>query len=528
MLCRFVKELIIESKNQMKQIALLLVGIFTFITMQAQPSDAAVKKKIRERFTAGTIKLGGSSTSKEQIGIVWHYYYWRHFTLTAQDASELTGEISSAVIYEKKGSTYTFHNYATITTKVKGMEDPDKAELVSYLKQNLQDFLRSSYNNIVGEMPIISIPEGSKYKWDSPEQVTFIAEVIYSEKISYTKVETAKHYYETMLFRSGIDGEWNRILASEVEGRKQIISSKTYTAQQIEEMKTLQDIDNENQANAALSDLPEVENPPLFKSDKQLFYYIHEKLMTSDAKKAKAYLYTVMSKDCYQSGNILNSRDQEWVDQLCNNISIYQKTYCLYPTVKEEQYGQIIFYDKEKRRSLRLVGRDEEGSWHLRTITYYPASSSDVERIQGVQGNCEGKPDLTIHEEKKYEIGDVVDVTISNTIYAAKVEKKDANFSNRYFVKCINNERSYWVNDDVMTPSTAKVSSGETHKMGTISDAPMKENTSFKLGDKVAVRTSSGTKNGKIIKTSGSKFLIKLSDPRYQDMWVSPSSLKKR
>jgi len=511
----------------MKKILLLIVGVFAFITMQAQPSDAAVTKKIRERFPKGSIKLGGSSNSKEKIGIVWHYYYWRHFTVSITNEQGIKGIISSAVIYEKQGGNYTFHNYATITTEVEGLKDPDTKELVNYMEGHLEDVLGSTYNTIVGELPTINIPQGQKYVWKDPNHVIFFTDITYANKVSGTEIEKAKHSYEMEFFRDAMEKPWSRVLASEVEGDKKVIYKKAYTAAEIDAMKTLQDIDIENQNNAAIASLPKVAAPPVFKSDKQLFYYIHEKLMSSDVNKAKAYLYSVMSEKCYETGKLLKMRDQEWFDQVSNNISVYQKTHCLYPSVKEEQYGQIIFYDKEKRRSLRLVGSNEDGTWKLRTMTYYPASAEDAERMQGMQGNCEGKPDLAIKEVKKYEIGDVVDVTISNTIYTAKVVKKDANFSNRYFVKCINNDRSYWVNDDVMTPSTAKASTTQTHKMGSVSSAP-KEEVSFKVGDKVAVRTRSGNMNGKIIKTSGSKHLVKLSDPRYQDMWVSPGNLIKR
>ena len=501
--------------------------MLTAVFAMAQPSDASVTKKVRERYKAGNIQLNGSSTTKEMEKGVWHYYYWRHFTVKATSPEGLTGTMTGAVKYEKVGNSYTFDNYASGETKIDGMKDPSDEDLINYLEANLQDFLGGAYNDIVGEMPKISILKDPKFNWKSPEHLIFFAKVIYSRKVSNTEIEKAEHIYETQVFRKGMDGDWNRILADDVEGKKKVISKTSYTASEIDAMKTLQDIDIDNQAKAAMSSLPKVANAPVFATEKQVFYYIHEKLMSSDAKTAKAYLYSVMSKKCFETGIVLNQRDEEWMNKICDNISAYQKTHCLYPSVKEEQYGAISFYDKEKRRNTRFVGSLEDGTWKIRTITYYPASTDEVQRMEGIQGNCEGKPDLAVKEDKKYEIGDVVDVTVSNTIYTAKVVKKDASYDNRYYVKCINFDRSYWVNDDQMKPSEAQSTSKVT-KMGTVSDTPKAEDPSFKVGDKVAVRTRSGDMKGKIIKTSGSKFLVKLSDPRYQDMWVAPSNLIKR
>ena len=508
----------------MKKIYLIIVLAFIANIAIAQPSDAAVTKKVRERYKAGNIQLNGASTTKEFENGVWHYYYWRHFTVTAKGADGISGTMTGAVKYEKSGNSYTFDNYATGETTIEGIKNPSDEELLNYLETNLQEFLGGAYNDIVGETPKISILKEPKFKWKNPEHLVFFAKVIYSRKVSYTEIEKAEHIYETHIFRKGMDGDWNRVLADEVEGKKKVISKTSYTTSEIDAMKTLQDIDIDNQAKAAMSSLPKVANAPVFATEKQLFYYIHEKLMSSDAKTAKAYLYSVMSKNCFETGIVLNQRDEEWMNKICDNISTYQKTHCLYPSVKEEQYGAISFYDKEKRRNTRFVGSLEDGTWKIRTITYYPASSDDVQRMEAIQGNCEGKPDLTVKEVKKYEIGDVVDVTVSNTIYTAKVVKKDASFDNRYYVKCINFNRSYWVNDDQMKPAEVQ-STSEATKMGSVSETPKAEEASFKVGDKVKVRTRSGDMNGKIIKSSGSKFLVKLSDPRYQDMWVAPSNL---
>jgi len=41
-----------------------------------------------------------------------------------------------------------------------------------------------------------------------------------------------------MLFKDPDSGKWNRLIADEIEGMKKIISKKTFTASEIEAMKS--------------------------------------------------------------------------------------------------------------------------------------------------------------------------------------------------------------------------------------------------------------------------------------------------
>ena len=489
---------------------LLIAGIFSY----AQPSDATVIKKIRERFSTGDIKLGAWSTSKKQEGLVWHYYHWKHFTLSKKDASGVTGIIKSAVIYEKLNGSYSFHNYATITTEVGGMKDPNKDELVKYLKANLQEYLGGAYGDIVGEMPIISIPANTKFNWASPEQVTFNSKVTYTRKISNTEVEKAEHTYETMLFK-GKNGNWNRILADETEGQKRVISKKAFSSS----MKTLQELDEETSAAVAISSLPWVEEAPVFKSDKQVFYFIHDKLMASAPQEAKANLYKVLAKSSFQSGSILKNYVQEWVDKLINNLKSYQYTFCQYPKVKDEQAGMIYFYNKDNTRFVRMTAKEEAGTWKIKVIDYTPASQAEINRLHKLVGNCADKPDLEVKEKVSYNIGDIVNVKYSNGTFAAEIKKKDTSFDNRYYITFLDSGKSQWMNDDNFSLKTAK---GKTQKTGTVQNS-----SALKIGDHVNVKTGSGTYKGTIKKIEGSKALIKWDEAGYKDLLTDLSNLTK-
>ena len=473
------------------------------IDMSAQaPSDARVKQQIRKRFSEGTIHLGGSSTSKKREGLIWHYYYWRHFTLTKKDpASGLTGKIKSALVYEKINGKYVFHNYATITTEVVGKKPLNKTEVISYLKANLSDFLGSTYNDIVGNMPIISIPDGTKFNWESPDMVTFNVKAVYTKKVSNSTVEKAEHIYETMLFKDANTGKWNRILASEIEGQKRTLSKGSFSSS----MKTLQELDEAKASAAAMSSLPAVATPPVFKSDKQLFYYIHDRLMASQPQEAKAHLYKVLSKSSFQNGSTLKQYTQMWFDKLIQNLKSYQYTFCQYPQVKDEQSGAIYFYNKDKSKFVRMTALQENGTWKLKVIDYYPPSQDLINRLAKTRGNCTEKPDLSVKEKIGYKIGNMVDVKTRYGVETGEIIKKDTSFDNRFFVK-LQNGSSLWVNDDQMKPSSSKP-------------------TNLGIGAHVGIRTRSGVFWGKIIKQTGDKSLIKLDKSGYQDMWIPTSEL---
>lgn len=505
----------------------------TAISNAQTPSDAQVLQKIKARYSGGetpTIKLGGSSNTKELKNAKWHYYYWRHYTITAKAKANKTAlQQDGSVVYEKIGNHYIFSSYATGETSLSGMKDPDKGVVEKYINAHLKEFFISTYGDIIGEKPHISVVSGTKYKWKAAEGcVSFMTKVTYKRKVSYTEVETAEHYFETLLFRDPLIEEsapWNRVLADEMESKKRVISKKKYTASEIDAMKSLSELEEENQAAAAISNLPYVEDAPVFKSDKQLFYFIHDRLMASAPQNAKAHLYKVLAKSSFQSGSILKQYVQDWVDKLIDNLKSYQYTFCQYPKVKDEQNGMIYFYNKDKSHFVKMTATEENGTWKIKVIEYFPASQEEINRLWKLKGDCAEKPNLAVKETVNYKIGDIVDVTFSNGTFAAEVKKRDTSFDNRYFVSLLDGGRGYWVTDDTMNPSTTKKEVSKNENTATKTET--KVITDFKVGDHVGIKTRSGVMNGTITKATGSNYLIKLDESGYQDMWVKKEHLTK-
>jgi len=505
--------------------------IFTIIST-AQVSESTMMAKIKSKHAKNLIsaKFDGSPIAEKifEEG-VWNNYYRRSYTVKSKTQhTGVTQVYSGGIQYKKAGSSYVYDQLLVGDWHYLGIPDPNKADVVKLLKSDYKKFIESyHYNKIVGTISEITFPTNGKYHWNKLTSVTFNVKVTYAESVSYTELEKAEHTYEIRLYADKFKGPWKSFFSSEQSHKRKVISKSTHTSEELAAMKTLADIDDENLAKAEYADLPDVGELPTFESDKQLFYFLHNIIMTKDAKTVKAYLYKSLSKLCMHSELLLKSRDQEWVDQVFNNVATYKKTHCLYPKVKHEQNGMISFYDKENRRILDFNGSYEGEVWKLRSIKYYPAKASDVARMENIQNNCQEKPNLTVRKEVKYEIGDIVDVKFSNGTFAATIDKKDTSFSNRYYVKLLEGGRGYWMTEDLMSPSATKRT---PKKMGTISHAgtsEVKKQVSFNIGDAVGVKTRSGIMNGKIIKYASRRFLVKFDESGYQDMWTLPEHLVK-
>jgi len=520
----------------MKNLFLSLLMISPVLGM-AQPSDASIISLIRKNHQhAKTIKLGGSTTSKEFINGKWIHYYKKNYiaTFKADELPDITMVFNGSVQYIVSGGSYSFNKFYIGTTEFDGVPNPNQEEVSAIINSNLQEFLRFEYNDIIGGISEITIPSGTKYNWTDLNHVEFETVVTYTKKVSNTKIEKATHTYETHLYRDDYNLPWKSFQAFDIEEKKQIISSKTVSESEMENYKTLAEINEIKQAENMLNSLPTVEEPAVFKSDKQIFYYMHHLLMTKNELEVKAHLYKLIDKSYFESENILNDRTNEWVENITTNLKGYQQTFCKYPKIKEEQEGMIYFYNKDNSKFVRIRATKNEDTWKLVLIEFYPPTQDIINKLSSMEGNCGEVPDLVVKEIITYNIGDKVNVTLRDGVYTGEILKKDSNFDNRFYVKT-SDGRSYWINDDKLSHNDSKDDTSQSNTSSNTNNNSTNDSQSvtvpdalvFKVGDKVKVKTRSGNMRGKIIKSTNGKFLVKLSDPRYEDMWVAPSNLIK-
>jgi hypothetical protein len=498
----------------MKKIIVILTLMMTTIINAQIPSDATLHAKIKANYKGATaIQLeGNGGTEKVYEDGVWKIYYKRsfHTNFKNPDYPGVTGVIYGSIQYIKAGNRFVFNKFFNRGTEMKGAPKPSIEVVRKLLKADVYNFVgHNNYNDIVGEISEINFVSNSKFKSDDLNHVEFSIKVAYSKINSNNELEKGIHFYEVHLYSEGFKKPWNKFQAFENSDLTKIISKQKLSEPELKAIKTLAEIDENNKSQAALKDLPKVEDAPKFQTDKQLFYYIQEKLIASTAQEAKAYLYKVLSKRVFERGLILKEREKEWIERLINSLNAYQSTYCQYPKVKEEQEGSITFYDKEHYRSTRMRAYEENGTWKIGLIHFIPPTQEEINKLAAIAGNCGTKPNLEVKEKIAYEIGDIVDIKFSNGTFTGEIDKKDSNFDNRYYVKLLDDGHGYWVNDDTLTPSKVK-------------------KVSFAVGDKIGVKFRSGTMQGTILEIKSNEYLIKFDDTGYKDMWLPKQQIEKR
>lgn len=520
----------------MKKHILTLLFISTVFFAYAQPSKSALLAKIKSIHSKNLIsaKLVGNGISERvyEDG-AWRYYYRHSYTIVQKTQYQgITIVYSGGIQYIKSGG-YVYSKLLVGDSYYKGVPNPDKAVILKMVKDDLLNFVRlSNYNRIVGKVTDIGFPADPKWYWRKLTQVDCLMKATFSVPVSYTELEKGVHFFRVSLVSDKYKSPWVRFVSIEESKLKKPISVSKHTADQIRAMKTLHDIDEENKAKAVMSSLPDVGEIPKFESDKQLFYFMHDVFLTKSANEVKAYLYKTMNKDrCFteKSNVVMNSGTQEWFDQLTNNLDAYKGAHCQYPSVKHQQTGQIEFYDKENRRILRFTGSKTGDTWTLNEVSFYPAKASELTRMKNNNANCQEKPNLTVRKVVAYNIGDKINAKFSNGTFPAYIDKKDPNFSNRYFIKLENDNsgKGYWMTEDFFTPRTggATTNTQNNNNVNTNTNTNKKQ-VSFKVGDKVQVQTrTKGWLDGEIIKYASHKYLIKFKK-NYKDMWVPPTQLR--
>ena len=522
----------------MKNLSLWITLMLFSVLVYAQPSDATMLAKVKTKHTnLISAKLEGSGISERVYeNSAWKYTYRKSYTVKTRTKHQgITHVYSGGIQYRKAGSGYVYDQLLVGDGHYEGVPNPDKAEIMKMIDADLENFLKNHhYNSIVGKISEITFADNPEWHWHKLTSVSFKMKVTYTESISYTKMETAEHTYEVRLYSDEFKAPWTKFLSSEKQNEKKVIEIKEYTADEVRAMKTLADIDRDNKVKRELAELPEIPEIPNFESDKQLFYFLHNKIMTSDTKTVEAYLYKLMGKNCYMENSnlILTQWTGRWYKTLIDGHEAYKVAYCDYPAVQHYQAGQIVFYDKENRRQLRFVGSYEDGTWKLQEIGFYAAKKDEQERMKTMTQNCGEKPNLTVRKIIAYNIGDKVNAKFSNGTFPAYITKKDPNMSDRYFIKLDgdNSGKGYWMKEQFFTPRSAEssttTSSNNNNSNSNANNSNNNQKQSFKVGDKVKVKTTKGWMKATVIKTASGQFLVKFKLPAFENMWVKANQLK--
>jgi hypothetical protein len=329
-------------------------------------------------------------TEKKWEKGAWVYYFRRGYTIISRtEHPGITHKYTGSLQYKSlDNQQFTYDLNMVGNGEYLGVPAPDKKEIQKLLESDMKNFLGDYfYQSIVGSVPEISLVQPETWKWSKLNMLELKVKSVFTQKDGAYKTHTSEHLFDVVVHSDAFKAKWNRFNSRHLEAETKILSTKEYTYDELNKIKTLVEIDAKKQAYAKQSSMPNIELP-VFTKDMDLYALTHTVIMTKDIETVKAYLYKVMSKQCKEEGSelVLTYLTQQWFDKITNNLDTYRKTHCIKPKVKHYQQGSISFYDKQNKRALDMEGVFEAGTWKIFSIRYYPARGDEIDQMATI--NC--------------------------------------------------------------------------------------------------------------------------------------------
>lgn len=443
----------------MKKIYLILLSCIFSLSVFSQVSDSQIIAEIKKQEpTTTSVKLENAKTEKVYENGSWVNYYRRMYhSVESTKYSGVTYHYYGGIQYIISGGKYTYNKLTVGEGYYEGFADPDLKIIKNYAELDGLKFFGHYYNEIIGDMPEINLVSGTKWKWHTPKSVSGLVTATFTVPTNYTTLEKATHTFELRLYSDSeiavdASANWNKLMVSEKSEKLKVISTSTHTSDEIKSMPTLANQADNNRADAELSNLPKIDPIPVFATSNDLFLYIHNIILTKSENEIKAYLYKLLANSCRagEAINLVNQSTQAWIDKVCNNNETYKKTHCINPTIKHSQNGMIEFLDKEKLRKVRMNASQENGTWKLYLIDYYPANKEEAERMAKNNSACEANAPAILKEYSISEAG------FSITLPKEPVISKPNSESKQYSMSCKHNGSEYLVTVDPLDKETVK------------------------------------------------------------------------
>lgn len=435
----------------------LVCLLFFGSVLNAQINDATIKADINNNRSGVTnIEfVGNGSVDKVMENGSWVSYYNRNFrTNETTEYPGVTYSYFGGAQYVFSGGAYHFDKLTVGDGYYIGFDKPDNQELLELINDNIRTVVAYRYVSIVGELEDIQIDPNS-FKWYTTQRVEFIINVTYSYKTSAYKVETAKYSYTINAYSNdkkavNKDAKWDRMGSSENKDEKQLIDTKTYTSEEMDAMVTFESIAGEKIAKKEYAKLPKIDAIPTFNKDTELFYYVHNLVLTKNENELRAYLYNLLQSSAHPNKSscpaYLTEYYQSMIDKFISYQEVYQAAYCEYPPIKHQQSASISFYDKEQRAYVRYNAVNEDGTWKLSVINGGGGDKEYMDRMNAIPSDiCDANKPA---ELKKYTIegaGFSIILPKEPTI----TEPTDDNA--QYIISCTQGESEYLITAEILT-----------------------------------------------------------------------------
>jgi hypothetical protein len=442
--------------------AILSIVFSTLIMLQsfAQPSQSTMLAKVKSEFDIDLLShklIGPGGIDREYRDGFYVDVFTQPFEVVQKsDYPEYPTRYKASLRYLKSGSEWIFEQFTVGSSSYLNVPHPDASEMIKKLKETLSVWMGSDYDRAVGEIENIKFASDPDWYFKKPTEVAFYIHATYSEVSSYTEVSKSEHMYRITAIRTDLKSPWTIRSGSEKSDVRKLITKTKFTESEIKAMKSLSKLAEEQSAAAAMNGLPKVPNAPVFQSEQQLFYYIHEKLLTApNGPTAEAYLMTVVDESCYENGSsvFFKPYHADWINYVVANLEAYKSSHCTYPGVKHQQYGYIEFLNRNFTSYISMTAKPNGNTWKITDFRYTAQAQNVIDQMKNDDSKCQSKPDLTVKEKVRYQIGDKVTVKFSNGNRQCIIDKIDPNMDNRYFVKIEGDTsgKGYWIEDTFIT-----------------------------------------------------------------------------
>lgn len=301
--------------------------------VHAQPSDAQVRQDI---MNPGVKRLEltnkpGTKQWNSDTG-AWEFVRGVRVIRDYPDIEGVDLVVVGDAVYQLYGTNYKYWKFRVISNEYLGIPNPTEAEILALLNQDLEKFVTNYwYNRIVGAVKTIRLADEPTWFWHTPTSVSFLMSTAYDAKTSDLDVASVEQDYEVRLYRDDYRGPWTNFISTNREQR--VLSTQRYSVDEVRAMPTLASVNNEQQAQAALASLPQVE-VPAFTRGIDLILHTHNLLRTATPEAFEAYLMQVLAPHYFVEGSTvrLNQRGADVINQNIERAfkkrGTYQQQYC--------------------------------------------------------------------------------------------------------------------------------------------------------------------------------------------------------
>lgn len=378
----------------MKSTILSTLMVLLASTLMAQPSDATIKSDLKKDFPKATeiILLGSGNVAKEYENNSYQTVYRRDVTITVPaDNPKYPGVkwlFYGGVRYNSTGSNFVYGRYNPGNEELIGMPDPDKVEILTFVKNNLNEIFRLAIRNeIIGTPSDFEITADNKFIWHNFNSFSFKAHTTYERFINdIGDAEKVSQVYELRMYREDENKSWDRLNASEVGDTKKVLSTRKYTQIERETMKSFELIQLTAAAEKKWANMKPITFPEM-KDIYDVKDFIHAYFLTADKEEIESLLYQMLASGYFVKPDfkVLTSEGGALISKTLQATVtgefLYKNQFCTNPELKEAGNGFIDYWNKDKSAYTRLEIGKENNTWKITGVTIYVNSILDKAKI---------------------------------------------------------------------------------------------------------------------------------------------------